>query len=141
MSTLNVANISDDQSTLSNSANPSDALNNTTTVDTKFVTNGCAKAWVNYKGSVSSDVRNSLNVSSNSEAANGKSSFGLSVSMSGDQTQFSISCSLMNTDLDRIVVADSAITTSSVIGTLRGDPSDARLVSGPLCWSIHGDLA
>jgi hypothetical protein len=45
MSTLNVANISDDQSTLSNSANPSDKLNNTTTVDTKFVTNGCAKAW------------------------------------------------------------------------------------------------
>ena len=50
MSTLNVANISDDQSTLSNSANPSDALNNTTTVDTKYVTNGCAKVGHNRDG-------------------------------------------------------------------------------------------
>ena len=45
MSTLNVANISDDQSTLSNSVNPPDVLNNTTTVDTKYITNGCAKVW------------------------------------------------------------------------------------------------
>jgi len=63
MSTLNVANISDDQSTLSNSANPSDSLNNTTTVDTKYVTNGCAKAWVFFDGTGIIAVDASMNVS------------------------------------------------------------------------------
>ena len=141
MSTLNVANISDDQSTLSNSANPKDKLNTTTTLDTKFVTNGCAKAWVNYKGSSTSDLRSSLNVSSNSESANGKSSFGLAVSMDGDEAQFSISCGIIHTSVDRVVSIDPDTTTASVIGTLRGDPSDNRFVSGPLCWSVYGDLA
>jgi hypothetical protein len=102
---------------------------------------GVAVAWVNYTGSSSSNVRNSLNVSSDSETATGKSSFGLTAPMSGDQTQFSISCSLMNPNLDRLVIGDSTTTTSSVIGTLRGDPVDDRLMSGPLCWSVHGDLA
>ena len=62
MSTLNVANISDDQSTLTNSTNPSDLLNNTTTVDTKFVTNGGAKAWSCQQGD--SNLLSSLNVTS-----------------------------------------------------------------------------
>ena len=70
MSTLNVANISDDQSTLSNSANPSDALNNTTTVDTKFVTNGCAKAWCNFTMSPVS-INDSMNTSSTTDPTEG----------------------------------------------------------------------
>jgi hypothetical protein len=103
---------------------------------------GVAAAWANYTGSGGTpDLRNSLNVSSSSEAATGKSSFGLTTPMSGDQTQFSISCSLVSIALNRFVVGDSATTTSSVLGTVRGDPSDGRLISGPFSWSIHGDLA
>ena len=71
MSTLNVANISDDQSTLSNNANPSDNLNNTTTVDTKFVTNGCAKVWANYDSTVSGSIRDSLNVTTITDSGTG----------------------------------------------------------------------
>ena len=49
MSTLNVANISDDQSTLTGSnTNPDDKLHFNKTVDTKYVTNGCAKAWASF---------------------------------------------------------------------------------------------
>ena len=66
MSTLNVANISDDQSTLSNSANPNDSLNNTTTVDTKYVTNGCAKAYLRQAGNTLT-LSNSLNISSTTD--------------------------------------------------------------------------
>jgi hypothetical protein len=64
MSTLNVANISDDKSTLTGSGdNLNDRLNFNTTVDTKFVTNGCAKVWANYDSTVSGSIRDSLNVS------------------------------------------------------------------------------
>ncbi len=48
MSTLNVSNISD----------------GTTSVGTGYVVNGSAKAWVNFNGSGTIAVRNSLNVAS-----------------------------------------------------------------------------
>ena len=72
MSVLNVANISDDQSTLSNNDNPEDALNNTTTIDTKFVTNGTVKAWTNFNGADTLTVRGSLNITSVSDIDEGK---------------------------------------------------------------------
>ena len=71
MSTLNVANISDDQSTLSNSANPSDNLNNTTTVDTKYVTNGCAKAFANVPPQIAATLNYSFNISSGVDNSTG----------------------------------------------------------------------
>ena len=78
MSTLNVANISDDQSTLTNSANPSDKLNNTTTVDTKFVTNGCAKAWCAWKAVNDKATFGSFNISSLNDIAVGQTTLSLS---------------------------------------------------------------
>ena len=74
MSTLNVANISDDQSTLTSSANPSDLLNNTTTVDTKFVTNGCAKAFgaCRADGSYYENSGATLNISSTENLSTGE---------------------------------------------------------------------
>ena len=48
MSTLNVSNITD----------------GTDTVGTSYVVNGSAKAWVNFNGSGTIAVRNSLNVAS-----------------------------------------------------------------------------
>ena len=63
MSTLDVANLSDAESTTTNTANSIDVLNNTTTVDTKYITNGCAKVWINLVGS-GNLIRNSLNVAS-----------------------------------------------------------------------------
>ena len=72
MSTLNVANISDDQSTLTGAnENPNDALNKTTTVDTKFVTNGCTKAYANWGSDGSTSVRESLNLTSITDTSTG----------------------------------------------------------------------
>ena len=66
MSTIDVANITDAESTTTNSANSSDSLNNTTTVDTKYVTNGCAKAYVRQAGGTLT-LTNSLNISSTTD--------------------------------------------------------------------------
>ena len=82
MSTLNVANISDDQSTLSNSANPNDSLNNTTTVDTKFVTNGSAKAWVNFNNVAIATIEESLNISTITDFAEGETQVNIANNMS-----------------------------------------------------------
>jgi hypothetical protein len=74
MSTLNVANISDDQSTLTGSgSNPNDKLNLNTTVDTKFVTSGCAKAFGTCRddGSLTEKVGTTLNISSTQYIAAG----------------------------------------------------------------------
>ena len=78
MSTLNVANISDDQSTLSNGTNSIDNLNNTTTVDTKFVTNGCAKAWFQGDQQI---AYISLNISTSTDHGTGDYSYSLANSL------------------------------------------------------------
>ena len=55
MSTLNVSNISD----------------GTDTVETGYVVNGSAKAWVNFNGQGTVAIRDSLNVSSLTDVAGG----------------------------------------------------------------------
>ena len=89
MSTLNVANISDDQSTLTGSnTNPDDKLHFNKTVDTKFVTNGCAKAWVklnqNAAGSGDQIINSSLNVSSLDDTGPGSTEINLTNAMDAD---------------------------------------------------------
>ena len=78
MSTLNVANISDDQSTLTgSSSNPNDKLNLNTTVDTKFVTNGGAKSFGSCRaaGDFYENSGATLNVSSTETTAIGDYKF------------------------------------------------------------------
>ena len=101
---------------------------------------GVAAAWA-VGNANSTIVQNSLNVSSGTDVAGGKTTYALTSPMSGGRDTFSFSGSLMNTDADRYVIGWSTNTTSSVIGVLRGDPSDGRLVEGPLSWSILGELA
>ena len=75
MSTLNVANISDDQSTLTGSnTNPDDRLHFNKTVDTKYVTNGCTKAFGSCRadGSLYTTSGATLNISSTSNTAIGE---------------------------------------------------------------------
>ena len=83
MSTLNVANISDDQSTLTGSnTNLDDRLHFNKTVDTKFVTNGCAKSWVNFDGTGTVAIRESTNVASLVDEGSGRHRINLTSSMS-----------------------------------------------------------
>jgi len=68
MSTLNVSNITD----------------GTTTVATTFVTNGSAKAWVNFNGSGTIATRDSFNVSSLTDDAAGRYTVNISNNMAND---------------------------------------------------------
>ena len=73
MSTIDVANLTDAESTTTNSANANDNLNNTTTVDTKYITNGCAKVFGSCRadGTIYTTSGATLNISSTSTAATG----------------------------------------------------------------------
>jgi hypothetical protein len=62
MSTLNVANITD----------------GTDTVETGYVVNGSAKAWVNMRGTGTVAIRDSLNVSSTTDIGTGRYSVNFS---------------------------------------------------------------
>ena len=70
MSTLNVANITD----------------GTTTVGTSYVVNGSAKAWVNFNGTGTVAIRDSLNVGSITD--NGTGDYTLSYSSSMANTSY-----------------------------------------------------
>ena len=101
MSTIDVANLSDAESTTTNSANANDVLNNTTTVDTKYITNGCAKAWSNIFGGGTANIRQSLNLSSLADNgtgnytltfANAFSSAEYDTQVTGDSNDAQIGC-------------------------------------------------
>ena len=82
MSTIDVANLSDAESTTTNSGNTSDVLNNTTTVDTKFITNGSAKAWVRVNQIPTTQViDSSLNISTISDLGTGQTMANLATGM------------------------------------------------------------
>jgi hypothetical protein len=84
MSTLNVANISDDQSTLTGSgSNLNDKLHFNTTVDTKFVTNGSAKAFgaATSAGGINPNIGATLNISSTQSISPGEYRYSFANSM------------------------------------------------------------
>jgi len=68
MSTLNVSNITD----------------GTTTVGTSYVVNGSAKAWVNFNGTGTIAIRDSINVASLVDNATGNYSVNYTSNMSAD---------------------------------------------------------
>jgi len=136
MSTLNVANISDDQSTLSNSANPNDSLNNTTTVDTKFVTNGSAKVQCNFSDSA---ISSSLNVSSVDNNSLGNNTVSITSNMSLDRYQLTATGgshghAIIQTFYDDYPDRYTMKNLKFVSGAF--DESDVRMGT-----VIHGDLA
>ena len=138
MSTLNVANISDDQSTLTNSANPSDTLNNTTTVDTKYVTNGCAKAWV--YGGATAVINNSFNISSSTNNSAGSYSYALANGFT-DADYIQTANVYTNASLDRIATIASPLRTSSSMQVLCSN-ANVNVISTESHFTVaHGDLA
>ena len=141
MSTLNVANISDDQSTLTNSANPSDTLNNTTTVDTKYVTNGCAKVWCNFTMDPTA-INGSLNVSTVTYPASGTMEQNFTNHMS-DHLFLATSSNAGTFSLNSNYSSGMAYQSSSLAGYVRiratGETQDATASGNGL--AIFGDLA
>ena len=144
MSTLNVANISDDQSTLTNSVNPSDKLNNTTTVDTKFVTNGCAKVWVklnqNAAGSGDQIINSSLNVTNLTDAGLGTTEVNLTSAMDADN--YPVSGAQSGNQAGNLVTQMSS--SSKVYGAFYVNTTAATYIisdCNTMQLALHGDLA
>jgi len=116
----------------------------TTSVATSFVTNGCAKAWVNFNGTGTIATRDSINVSSLNDDGTGKYDVVLTSAM--DNANYAV-----NTDgfydtgdgngQNTISQRRIAITTTQfgIRGINPGVPSfaDFNTVNG----AINGDLA
>ena len=140
MSTLNVANISDDQSTLTNSANPSDNLNNTTTVDTKYVTNGCAKSWVNFNGTGTVVILDSFGVTSLTDVAVGQYTSNLTNNMA-TANYASTTGSTRSTSVSATRAASGQHATSSCLLHNRNMNSNTDSDDDQLSLVVLGDLA
>jgi hypothetical protein len=138
MSTLNVANISDDQSTLTNSANPKDNLNNTTTVDTKFVTNGCAKVLVFANSSAG--IQSSLNLSSSTFHGTGDYSYGITNSFANISDIMVVATVRTIANVARIAQQNSDRGTISSVAIITVTDS-AAAANHSHCASAHGELA
>ena len=137
MSTLNVANISDDQSTLTGAnENPDDKLHFNKTVDTKFVTNGCAKVQCNFSDSA---ISSSLNVSSVDNNSLGNNTVSITSNMSLDRYQLTATGgshghAIIQTFYDDYPDRYTMKNLKFVSGAF--DESDVRMGT-----VIHGDLA
>ena len=137
MSTLNVANISDDQSTLTGSnTNPNDKLNTNTTVDTKFVTNGCAKAFGTCKadGSISENSGATLNISSTSNAGTGTYVYSFANHM--NTTYVAVSDASSTNTRNAYIKGRGAANTQIFVKT-----SEAVLIDCATTLIVMGDLA
>ena len=138
MSTLNVANISDDQSTLSNSARPDDNLNNTTTIDTKYITNGAARAYV--RCSTSSIINSSLNISSASNQSIGNYSYGITHAYASKADVVQTAAAFGGTSDARWVTVNSNITNENTMSATTRNSSAVLTDTGQSAIS-WGDLA
>ena len=137
MSTLNVANISDDQSTLTGSGdNLNDKLHFNTTVDTKFVTNGGAKAFGSCRaaGDHYENSGATFNISSTSSIGTGEYKFSFATDM--NTTYVAVSDVASGNNRRSQVQARNATNVLTIVRDSTGAKIDnANSVA------IHGDLA
>ena len=141
MSTLNVANISDDQSTLTgSSSNPNDKLNLNTTVDTKFVTNGCAKAFGTCKadGSLPMNVGATLNISSIENWSTGQYQYNYTNNM--NTTYVAVSDAVGSDFRNCQVKARNAAHVQTNVRRANG-ANNGDLIDHANTVIVHGDLA
>jgi hypothetical protein len=122
--TVTVANISD----------------GTDTVETGYVVNGSAKAWVNLNGTGTAAIRGSMNVSSLTDNGIGLYAANFTNSMGSANYMVNVSASTpinsVHTDLLTLAV------NSASFGVINNTGSAiARADSTVLCTSTHGDLA
>jgi hypothetical protein len=138
MSTLNVANISDDQSTLSNSANPSDNLNNTGTVDTKYVTNGAAKAYI--RCTTQGNINSSLNISSATNHDIGDYSYSITHAYASKTDVVQVASSFAGLGNTRWASVNSDRTNENTLSSTMRNSSATFVDTGQSATS-YGDLA
>lgn len=123
MSTLNVANITD----------------GTDTVETGYVVNGSAKAWVNFNGTGTVAIRNSLNVASITDQGTGDYDINISNAMSGADYAYAGAANGSGSS-NAMPNGDTAIQASKILIRLL-NTADARQDSDEVYIIAHGDLA
>ena len=138
MSTIDVANLTDAESTTTNSNNASDVLNNTTTVDTKYITNGSAKAWV-FANSAAA-IQSSLNISSSTDHGTGDYSYSVTNSFDNSSTISVVATVRTTGTVARIAQVNSTRSTISVIAIVTKTDS-ATAANQANCSMAVGDLA
>ncbi len=126
MSTISAANISD----------------GTDTVGTEYVVNGSAKAWVNFDGTGTASIRDSLNMSSLSDNGTGDFTLTYSSSLTGEFSNI-IACSQSGRSVtQRSMAYDSATASSFIMGTYRDAGSTQVANDNALNDAmVFGDLA
>ena len=140
MSTLNVANISDDQSTLTGSGqNLNDSLHSNTTVDTKYVTNGCAKAWACLH--MNFYLEESFNISTATDLGAAVGSVTLTNSMDTDTYRCGVALALLGGGEGSSAKVDSGDCNSNTLSFSSFDGNNSVSGNVRVGSVIHGDLA
>ena len=112
----------------------------TDTVETGYVVNGSAKAWVNLNGTGTIAIRDSLNVASLTDGGVGVYTANFTNSMGNTNYMANVSAAIpantVQTDLVSLTASGAAF------GVINGTASAvARADTTVLCASTHGDLA
>ena len=126
MSTLNVANVTD----------------GTTTVSTSYVVNGSAKAWVNFDGTGTVAIRDSLNMSSLTDNGTGEYTLTYSNSLTGVFSNI-VACSQSGRSITlRAMAYDTTTASSFIMGTYRDAGSSQAAFDNAFNDAlVFGDLA
>ena len=126
MSTLEVSNLND----------------GTTTVGTTYITNGAAKAWVNF-GDTPATIEDSNNIASLTDQGTGQYQFAFTNSMGN--VNFALTSSTGNRDSSNAGVSRNSQMGSGAVGTFHFECSNPANGSNedPVAGYavIHGDLA
>ena len=110
-------------------------------LDTQYVVNGSAKAWVNFDGTGTIAARNSLNVSSLTD--NGTGDYDVNVSSSFTAVDYSINVSLYPSASwnQQPSLQNPANNTSGLFSIFSASTSGTKNDTQLLTASTHGDLA
>ena len=122
MSTITASNISDA----------------TTTVGTSYVVNGSAKAWVNFDQVATNSARDSLNVSSITDAAVGQAHVNMTSAFTNTNYAVALGCGV--TDYYIYQQEQSGNKTAAKTDVRTTNPSHAYIDANWCAWNI-GDLA
>ena len=123
MSTLNVSNITD----------------GTTTVGTSYVVNGSAKAWVNFNGTGTVAIRDSLNVASITDHGTGNHTKNFSSAFSA--ADYAVGAFTGGSASSRDVVGDATAFSASTCEIFVTNSAETVVDSEIVTTSTHGDLA
>jgi hypothetical protein len=129
MSTLNVANVTD----------------GTTSVPTEYVVNGSAKSWVNFQGTSTVSIRESLNISSVTDRGTGQYTPNLSSNMSNANFSVGASTSFLSgvTHMVHFIPdgADGGNVASAIRGETRRTDNNSQVDLSYIMLQAFGDLA